>query len=119
MEVVQEYMQGLYDSGLYPDHYICHQKRGNLVEIEEEATGVRREVLTFCTNDVLGLVQSEAVKQAAIDAILQYEIPIIVLVPLLSCTHRPPSPTRKNFGRPLNIYLIPIYFLTLGWQCKL
>jgi len=72
VEVVQEYMQGLYDSGLYPDHYICHQKRGNLVEIEEEATGVRHEVLTFCTNDVLGLVQSEAVKQAAIDAILQY-----------------------------------------------
>ena len=72
MKVVQEYMQGLYDNGIYPDQYICHQKQGNIVEIEEEATGIRHQVLTFCTNDVLGLVQSEAVKQAAIDAILQY-----------------------------------------------
>ncbi len=72
MEVVREYMQGLYDNGIYPDQYICHQKQSNLVEIEEEATGIRYQVLTFCTNDVLGLVQSEAVKQAAIDAILQY-----------------------------------------------
>ena len=72
MEVIQEYMQGLYDNGIYPDQYICHQKQGNIVEIEEEATGIRHQVLTFCTNDVLGLVQSSAVKQAAIDAILQY-----------------------------------------------
>ena len=72
MKVVQEYMQGLYDNGIYPDQYICHQKQGNIVEIEEEATGIRHQVLTFCTNDVLGLVQSSAVKQAAIDAILQY-----------------------------------------------
>lgn len=72
MEVVQEYMQGLYQNGIYPDQYICHQKQGNLVEIEEEATGVRHKVLTFCTNDFLGLVQSEEVRQAAIDAILQY-----------------------------------------------
>lgn len=72
MEVVQEYMQGLYASGLYPDEYICHQKQGNLVEIEEETTGKRYQALTFCTNDVLGLVNAENVKQAAIDAILQY-----------------------------------------------
>ena len=65
-------MQGLYNSGLYPDEYICHQKQGNLVEIEETSSGRRLKVLTFCTNDVLGLVQSEAVKQAAIDAILDY-----------------------------------------------
>ncbi len=72
MQVVKEYVQRWYESGLDPDEYICHQKKGNLVEIEEAATGERRTVLTFCTNDVLGMVQEEAVKQAAIDAILQY-----------------------------------------------
>lgn len=72
MQVVKEYVQRWYESDLDPDEYICHQKRGNLVEIEEAATGKRRTVLTFCTNDVLGLVQEDAVKQAAIDAILQY-----------------------------------------------
>ncbi|MBE9114287.1 pyridoxal phosphate-dependent aminotransferase family protein [Lusitaniella coriacea LEGE 07157] len=72
MEVVQEYMQAIYRNGLYPDEYICHHKQGNLVEIEAEATGVRHKVLTFCTNDILGLVGSESVKQAAIDAVLQY-----------------------------------------------
>lgn len=72
MQVVKEYVQRWYESGLDPDEYICHQKKGNLVEIEEAATGKRRTVLTFCTNDVLGMVQEEAVKQAAIDAILQY-----------------------------------------------
>lgn len=72
MQVVKEYIQRWYESGLDPDIYICHKKQGNVVEIEEEATGKRRTVLTFCTNDVLGLNQEEAVKQAAIDAILQY-----------------------------------------------
>lgn len=72
MQVIKEYVQRWYESGLDPDEYICHQKQGNLVEIEDAATGDRRNVLTFCTNDVLGLVQEEAVKQAAIDAILQY-----------------------------------------------
>ena len=72
MQVVKEYVQRWYESGLDPDEYVCHNKQGNLVEIEEVATGERRTVLTFCTNDVLGLVHAEAVKQAAIDAILQY-----------------------------------------------
>lgn len=72
VQVVKEYVQRWYESGLDPDEYICHGKQGNLVEIEESATGKRRTVLTFCTNDVLGLVQEEAVKQAAIDAILRY-----------------------------------------------
>lgn len=72
MQVVKEYIQRWYESGLDPDIYICHKKQGNLVDIEDEATGKRRTVLTFCTNDVLGLTQDEAVKQAAIDAILQY-----------------------------------------------
>lgn len=72
MQIVKEYVQRWYESGLDPDEYTCHQKQGNLVEISEAATGERRTVLTFCTNDVLGLVQEEAVKQAAINAILQY-----------------------------------------------
>lgn len=72
MKIVKEYVQRWYESGLDPDEYICLQKQGNLVEIEEATTGDRRTVLTFCTNDVLGLVQEEAVKQAAIDAILKY-----------------------------------------------
>jgi glycine C-acetyltransferase len=72
VQVVKEYVQRWYESGLDPDEYVCHNKQGNLVEIEEAATGERQTVLTFCTNDVLGLVQEEAVKQAAINAILQY-----------------------------------------------
>jgi glycine C-acetyltransferase len=65
-------MQHIYEFGLYPDEYICHKKQDNIVEIEESGTGKRQTVLTFCTNDVLGLTQDESVKQAAIDAILQY-----------------------------------------------
>jgi len=72
VQVVKDYVQRWYESGLDPDEYICHQKQGNLVEIESVATGKRQTVLTFCTNDVLGLVQEERVKQAAIDAILRY-----------------------------------------------
>ena len=72
MQVVKEYVQRWYESGLDPDEYICHRKNGNVVEIEEAATGDRRMVLTFCSNDVLGLTHDERVKQAAIDAILQY-----------------------------------------------
>lgn len=72
MQVVKEYVQQLQNVGLYPDKYICHGKQGNIVELEDPRTGKRRKVLTFCTNDVLGLVQEEAVKQAAIDAIVQY-----------------------------------------------
>ncbi|MEM8640407.1 MAG: aminotransferase class I/II-fold pyridoxal phosphate-dependent enzyme [Cyanobacteria bacterium P01_G01_bin.54] len=72
MQVVQDYMQGLRGNGLYPQKFICHQKQGNIIELEEADTGIRRTVLTFCTNDVLGLVQSEAVRQAAIDSIHQY-----------------------------------------------
>ncbi|MBW4514916.1 MAG: aminotransferase class I/II-fold pyridoxal phosphate-dependent enzyme [Timaviella obliquedivisa GSE-PSE-MK23-08B] len=72
MQVVKEYVQRWYESGLEPDEYICHSKQGNFVDIEEAETGIRRKVLTFCTNDVLGLVQNKAVQQAAIDSILQY-----------------------------------------------
>lgn len=73
MQVVKEYMQRVEEVGLIPDEYICHgTKQGNFVEIEEAGTGIRRTVLTFCTNDVLGLVQNQAVQQAAIDAVLQY-----------------------------------------------
>lgn len=72
MQVVKEYVERWYDSGLDPDEFICHHKDGNIIEIEDAATGKRRNVLTFCTNDVLGLVQDPKVQQAAIDSILQY-----------------------------------------------
>ncbi len=72
MQVVQEYVQRWYESGLEPDEYIVHKRQGNIVEVEESATGKRRNVLTFCTNDVLGLTQNDSVKQAAVDAIWQY-----------------------------------------------
>ena len=72
MEIVKDYVQRWYESGLDPDEYICHEKQGNLVEISDAATGKRCTVLTFCTNDVLGLVQEESIKQAAIDAILKF-----------------------------------------------
>jgi glycine C-acetyltransferase len=72
VQVVKEYVQRWYESGLDPDEYICHRKNGNIVEIEDAATGKHQVVLTFCTNDVLGLTQEESVKQAAIDSIMQY-----------------------------------------------
>ncbi|WP_017661833.1 aminotransferase class I/II-fold pyridoxal phosphate-dependent enzyme [Baaleninema simplex] len=72
MQVIKEYVPKVHAHGLYPDEYICHGKRGNLVDIEEPVSGRRLTVLTFCTNDVLGLVQNPEVKQAAIAAIEQY-----------------------------------------------
>lgn len=72
MQVVKEYVRRWYESGLNPDEYICHSKQGNLVEIEEAESGKRHKVLTFCTNDVLGMVQHPAVKQAAVDAVLNF-----------------------------------------------
>ena len=72
MEVVNDYVQRLHASGLYPDKFICHQKNGNQIEIEEQGTGKRHQVLTFCTNDVLGMAQDDAVTQAAIDSIRRY-----------------------------------------------
>ncbi|GAB4382027.1 MAG: glycine C-acetyltransferase [Elainellaceae cyanobacterium] len=72
MQVVKEYVQRLEESGLQPDEFVCYGKQGNLVDVEEAATGVRHTLLTFCTNDVLGLVQNKAVQQAAVDAIFQY-----------------------------------------------
>ncbi len=72
MQVVKEYVRRWYESGLNPDEYICHSKQGNLVEIEEAESGKHHKVLTFCTNDVLGMVQNPAVKQAAVDAVLNF-----------------------------------------------
>ncbi len=72
MQTVKEYVQRWYQSGLAPDEYICHSKQGNFVEIEHPKDGTRQTVLTFCTNDVLGLVQNSAVKEAAINAIHHY-----------------------------------------------
>jgi glycine C-acetyltransferase len=72
VQVIQEYVRRWFDSDLDPDEYLCHKKQGNLVEIEEAVTGKRHTVLTFCTNDVLGLVQNPQVQQAAIDAIVSH-----------------------------------------------
>ncbi|NEP63037.1 MAG: pyridoxal phosphate-dependent aminotransferase family protein [Symploca sp. SIO2G7] len=72
MEVVNDYVQRLHASGLYPDKFICHRKNGNQIDVEEQGTGKRHQVLTFCTNDVLGMAQDDAVTQAAIDSIRRY-----------------------------------------------
>ncbi|ERN41113.1 7-keto-8-aminopelargonate synthetase [Rubidibacter lacunae KORDI 51-2] len=71
MQVVKEYVRRWYESDLDPDEYICHRKDGNLVEIEAAETGERHTVTTFCTNDVLGLVQEPSVRKAAIASIEQ------------------------------------------------
>ncbi|MEM7797222.1 MAG: aminotransferase class I/II-fold pyridoxal phosphate-dependent enzyme [Cyanobacteria bacterium P01_C01_bin.118] len=72
MEVVNDYVQRLHASGLYPDKFICHEKNGNQIDVEEQSTGKRHQVLTFCTNDVLGMAQDKAVTQAAIDSIRRF-----------------------------------------------
>jgi glycine C-acetyltransferase len=72
VQVIKEYVERWFASGLDPDEYLCHKKEGNWVDIEEASTGKRRTVLTFCTNDVLGLVQNPQVQQEAINAIAQY-----------------------------------------------
>jgi glycine C-acetyltransferase len=72
VQVIQEYVRRWFDSDLDPDEYLCHKKQGNLVEIEAAVTGERHTVLTFCTNDVLGLVQNPQVQQAAINAIMSH-----------------------------------------------
>jgi glycine C-acetyltransferase len=72
VQVIKEYVERWFDSDLAPDEYLCHKKQGNWVEIEEATTGKRHTVLTFCTNDVLGLVQNPQVQQEAINAITRY-----------------------------------------------
>jgi glycine C-acetyltransferase len=72
VQVIKEYVERWFDSDLDPDEYLCHKKEGNWVDIEEATTGKRHSVLTFCTNDVLGLVQNPQVQQEAINAIVQY-----------------------------------------------
>lgn len=72
MQVIKEYVERWFDSDLDPDEYLCHRKHGNWVDIEESTTGTRQTVLTFCTNDVLGLVQNPQVQQAAINSIVNY-----------------------------------------------
>jgi glycine C-acetyltransferase len=72
VQVIKEYVARWFDSDLDPDEYLCHRKHGNRVDIEESTTGTRQTVLTFCTNDVLGLVQNPQVQQAAMNAITNY-----------------------------------------------
>jgi glycine C-acetyltransferase len=72
VQVIKEYVERWFDSDLDPDEYLCHKKEGNWVDIEDASTGKRHTVLTFCTNDVLGLVQNPQVQQEAINAITHY-----------------------------------------------
>lgn len=77
MQVIQEYVQKLHAHGFYPDEYICHGKEGNLIDIEEPVSQRRLKVLTFCTNDVLGLVQNPRVKQPPLMPLFNMEPPIV------------------------------------------
>ncbi len=72
MKVVEEYIGRVHAAGLYPNHYIIHQKQGNHVTIECEQSGRRYEAVNFGSNDILSLAQNEAVKRAAIEAIETY-----------------------------------------------
>ncbi|MEA5566626.1 pyridoxal phosphate-dependent aminotransferase family protein [Anabaena sp. UHCC 0399] len=72
MEIIQNYLKSLRDSGFYPEKYTVNYKNGNLVEIENQFNQEQRKVLTFCTNDILGLTQSELVRRTAIEAIVEY-----------------------------------------------
>jgi glycine C-acetyltransferase len=45
VQLIKEYVQRWYENDLDPDEYLCHQKQGNLVEIEAVATGERQRVL--------------------------------------------------------------------------
>lgn len=72
MKVVQEYIRSLHQHNAYPDTYIVHEKQGNIFTIQAKGSEKLKSVLTFCTNDLLGLAQSEAVKQSAIEAIHRY-----------------------------------------------
>ena len=72
MKVVREYMAQINAQKLYPKKYICLEKKGNQYKIEDSTNGEKYSVLTFCSNDLLGMAQNAHVKQAAIDAILNF-----------------------------------------------
>ncbi len=69
MQVIADYMASVHAANLYPDHYVCHAKRGNSVSVECETTGRQIAATNFGSNDILGLAANERVRRAAIDAI--------------------------------------------------
>ena len=72
MKTVKRYIEALTDLDAYPDQYTVTSKVRNRVEVRENNNGKKIEATNFCSNDILGLSQSEMVKQAAIDAIHNY-----------------------------------------------
>lgn len=72
METVKHYIEALTDLDAYPDQYMVTSKIGNRVEVRENNSIKKIEATNFCSNDILGLSQSEIVKQASINAIHKY-----------------------------------------------
>ena len=72
MKVVEHYIKAVQASNLYPNHYVIHGKNGNEVDIECENSGQRIKATNFGHNDILGLSQHPAIKEAAILAIERF-----------------------------------------------
>ncbi len=72
MKIVKDYISELRKIDAYPDIYTVVSKEGNLIAVKENNFDRVIKAINFCSNDILGLSQSEAVKQAAINAIYQY-----------------------------------------------
>ncbi|NKB76662.1 MAG: aminotransferase class I/II-fold pyridoxal phosphate-dependent enzyme [Gammaproteobacteria bacterium] len=72
MQVVENYIQRVKEEGLYPNHYVVHEKRGNYVNVECENSGDRYQATNFGNNDILGFAQHPAIREASIDAIDRY-----------------------------------------------
>ena len=72
METVRSYIEALFSLDAYPDQYTISSKIGNRVEVIDNDDRKKIEAISFCSNDILGLSQSEAIEQAAINAICKY-----------------------------------------------
>jgi len=72
MQVVEQYMQGVYDAGLYPNHYVILEKDGNQVTLECEQSGEVYQALNYGSNDILGLSQHPDVVQAVVEATMKF-----------------------------------------------
>ncbi len=72
MQVVENYIRKVEEEGLYPNHYVVHEKNGNHVKVECENSGEYYQAINFGNNDILGFAQHPAIRQASIDAIDRY-----------------------------------------------
>ena len=72
MKIIKNYISELRKVGAYPDKYTIVLKEGNLITVKENNLDRVIKAINFCSNDILGLSQSEAVKRAAINAIHKY-----------------------------------------------